>query len=774
MNKYKTMFIISGVLDVIYSLVFLPVPIIALIFFGLAMVFFVASSKSVEDLYQSRNGYLIYGIIHLIFNQLAGILSIVAVSMIENEFNRKYPINTDGPNQYNGQYNNYNNQYNYNNQMYNNQPYYQQPPKPKKHKENVDPQARKIDILLKLGVGMVFVSGILFATTSWSIITDLIKLIVLTLLGFMFLGLSLFSEKKLKIKNTTVMYWFLSMSFFFSIVLGIGYFGMLGEALSYKGELKDIMYSITYLYFSLLSAFTYYRFNNNKMLYVTYIGITLGIKFLITGLLPDIFSILIISLIVLLINLFVEKENSLFKYSSILSLLLLYGVFYNLHCEYLSVLIITSILNIINLTYLSIKDDKVDNNIMYFIVTIIHLFFMGMASDSSTAYVLIMGIITILVLLTRFNIIYRFKESKILSQITLSAVTMFLMIITAFDGALPVLLISIIYVIYHFIVMVDKKDSLEMYLQPISLMLLNISIIYLFNDNNIQLKGSLCFLILGYVYTILSIILPKKYNSIYKVSTIASLITASTLNTLDGSILIQAFTIIPITYFFIMSYMNDKDNNIEKNITYIALLLDIYLIIAGYSLFNTRILNLLSILIVYMILLVVNYKDKDLTCINNFLTVLPLLDSIITFDDSLLDFRYLKLVLINLLEFYTLYILIKYACKDESSKEVTGVIGSIFIILQVFFTQDLIVGVYVGIVGLIITFIGYFKKEFDALFKVGIGITAVNIIYQLRELWGLLPFWLYLLVGGLAIIGFVTYIELKNEKKKENNKKESK
>ena len=133
-----------------------------------------------------------------------------------------------------------------------------------------------------------------------------------------------------------------------------------------------------------------------------------------------------------------------------------------------------------------------------------------------------------------------------------------------------------------------------------------------------------------------------------------------------------------------------------------------------------------------------------------------------------------KLVLINLLEFYTLYILIKYACKDESSKEVTGVIGSIFIILQVFFTQDLIVGVYVGIVGLIITFIGYFKKEFDALFKVGIGITAVNIIYQLRELWGLLPFWLYLLVGGLAIIGFVTYIELKNEKKKENNKKESK
>ena len=768
MNKYKTMFIISGVLDLLYSLVFLSVPVIALIFFGLAMVFFIASSKNVEDLYQSRNSYLIYGIIHLIFNQLAGILSIVAVSMIENEFNRKYPINTNGPNQYNGPYNNYNNQYNYNNQTY------YQPPKPKKPKENIDPQAKKIDILLKLGVGMVFVSGILFATTSWSIITNLIKLIVLTLLGFMFLGLSIFSEKKLKIKNTTIMYWFLSMSFFFSIVLGIGYFGMLGEALSYKGELKDIMYSITFLYFSLLSAFTYYRFNNNKMLYVTYIGITLGIKLLITGVLPDIFSILIISLIVLFINLFVEKENSLFKYSSVLSIVLLYGVFYNLHCDYLSVFIITSVLNIINLTYLSTKVDQIDNNIMYLIITIIHLFLIGIASDSSTAYVLIMGIITTLVLLIRFNFIYKFKESKILSQILLFIVTIFLMIITAFDNALPVLLISSIYVIYHFIVMIDKKDTLEMYLQPLALMLLNISVIYLFNDNNIELKGSLCFLILGYIYTILSIVLPKKYNSIYKVSTLASIITASTLNTLDGSILIQAFTIIPITYYLIMNSVSGENNKTVKNISFIGLLLDIYLIIVCYSLFNTRLLNLLSVLIVYIILLIVNNKDEDLTCINNFLTVLPLLDSIITFDENLLDFRYLKLVLINLLEFYTLYILIKYACKDESSKETTGVIGSIFIILQVFFTQDLIVGVYVGIVGLIITFIGYFNKKFDALFKVGIGITAINIIYQLRELWGLLPFWLYLLVGGLAIIGFVTYIELKNEKKNEKNKKESK
>ena len=60
--------------------------------------------------------------------------------------------------------------------------------------------------------------------------------------------------------------------------------------------------------------------------------------------------------------------------------------------------------------------------------------------------------------------------------------------------------------------------------------------------------------------------------------------------------------------------------------------------------------------------------------------------------------------------------------------------------------------------------IGYYKNEFKAFFKGGIIITVVNIIYQLRNLWEQIPFWLYLLVGGLALIGFVTYKEMNNKK----------
>ena len=45
---------------------------------------------------------------------------------------------------------------------------------------------------------MILVSGILFATTTWEIISNLIKVIALVGMGIVFIGLSKFSEVKLK------------------------------------------------------------------------------------------------------------------------------------------------------------------------------------------------------------------------------------------------------------------------------------------------------------------------------------------------------------------------------------------------------------------------------------------------------------------------------------------------------------------------------------------------------------------------------------------------
>ena len=68
-------------------------------------------------------------------------------------------------------------------------------------KIKVAKEVKRVDILLKIGVAMIATAGVMIVTTSWETITDVVKLILLLVIGSAFLGLSKFSEIKLKIRN---------------------------------------------------------------------------------------------------------------------------------------------------------------------------------------------------------------------------------------------------------------------------------------------------------------------------------------------------------------------------------------------------------------------------------------------------------------------------------------------------------------------------------------------------------------------------------------------
>ena len=69
--------------------------------------------------------------------------------------------------------------------------------------DEISSETKRIDILLKIGLAMILISGILFATSSWETIPDIVKVLGILLIGGIFLGLSKFSEEKLNIKKTT-------------------------------------------------------------------------------------------------------------------------------------------------------------------------------------------------------------------------------------------------------------------------------------------------------------------------------------------------------------------------------------------------------------------------------------------------------------------------------------------------------------------------------------------------------------------------------------------
>ena len=98
---------------------------------------------------------------------------------------------------------------------------------PKKEKVVIDPQIKKLDLLLKLGVTLVLTAGIIFTTQTYENIPDVVKVILILLLGLLFHGLSKFSEDTLKLEKTTNMYYLLGMSFIVLSYVSFGYYNVL-------------------------------------------------------------------------------------------------------------------------------------------------------------------------------------------------------------------------------------------------------------------------------------------------------------------------------------------------------------------------------------------------------------------------------------------------------------------------------------------------------------------------------------------------------------------
>ena len=155
-------------------------------------------------------------------------------------------------------------------------------------------------------------------------------------------------------------------------------------------------------------------------------------------------------------------------------------------------------------------------------------------------------------------------------------------------------------------------------------------------------------------------------------------------------------------------------------------------------------------------------KNKVVKYISYFAIFLPIYDLIQYFDFSI----YYKLVGESILVLYCTYLVTHLLCKDDTTKNVFGTIGIVLSLYELIYTSSYIVGIYVGIIGLGAILIGCFVKNRKPIFISGIVITIANILIQLNNLWDEIPFWLYLLIGGLTLIGIVTYKEINKNKEK--------
>lgn len=135
-------------------------------------------NSDIVELNNNKDSVLAIGIISLFLNLITGIVLLITREQIGNQY-KKYI-------QENGE------------MVESKQP---------------DKKNRKLDNLLKIGAALVTISGVMIATTTWDIMNEILKMVLILVMSIIFFALAKFSESKIKINSTILTYMILAIIF---------------------------------------------------------------------------------------------------------------------------------------------------------------------------------------------------------------------------------------------------------------------------------------------------------------------------------------------------------------------------------------------------------------------------------------------------------------------------------------------------------------------------------------------------------------------------------
>ena len=136
-----------------------------------------------------------------------------------------------------------------------------------KKEKVVNKEDSKNTLILTAGAVFIILAAIVFLISTWNIIPNIVKTIVLVVFIEVFLMLSKMAKEKFNLVNASNTFFYISMAYIPICLYSISFFKLFGEFLSYSGEGR-------YLYFTLaniLIAVIYmYQYKKNKSLVLVY------------------------------------------------------------------------------------------------------------------------------------------------------------------------------------------------------------------------------------------------------------------------------------------------------------------------------------------------------------------------------------------------------------------------------------------------------------------------------------------------------------------------
>ncbi len=652
-------------------------------------------------------------------------------------------------------------------------------------KPKVDPKVKKIDLTIKIGVFMVFVAGFIFATTGWESLNIFIKGFIFILISALFIFLSKYSEKNIKIKSTIYLYWFLGMAFITFIYIAIGLNNLFGIYFSLNGAGESLFMASIFIVIAILGLISYFNLKSANIMYITYTAVLIAIieTMVHFDLLLETSLAVILGLFTLLELMDYKEDNDLYtlKIFSESGAVLTIFAFALLSFSYTQIAstLMLSLLALINVYLLSMKhqDKPISNfvSIGYFLALLPAF---SLVENAKTYIVLLLIFVTANYIL---SLTYKNESAKKISLVVSDVLVCITFFVSYPEGYLMTCLVTAV-ALYISGMTFSKEgfNKIEFLFIPVKLLLIIISLLlliekYVFDVNVIGTSLTLTFLLVAFVYFATTNEETKKVFKFYSgILPVVSLVYLISYELIDDTSMIAislaSFVAMLILYFGSNMYHKDETDSF-KLYTYILLLIYLYVVpkIFGYIYIRDSYILYTGIIsmLFYIGVAILNREDEYDYNLALLAVGVPFFSIL---NNTELDVT-LSTILMSLLVYYLTFTIAQIV-KSELAKQIIGYIGYSLAFLMVVLNDDPYIILYAIVLASLSILFGFLNKKNDCKFFIGIIAIIIEILFGFRELWAVIPIWAYILIFGIILILFATYVQAKDIKKKDNDKKE--
>lgn len=612
---------------------------------------------------------------------------------------------------------------------------------------------KKIDNLIKIGVSMILLSGLIFATTTWNYYNDVTKVFMLLLGGITFRVVAYITEHKFNLEKSSFGYWIIANLFFIFSLVSIGYFKLFGSWYCFDGNGSYFLFSNIYTLIAVMCLRVYHKKQAKACLYISWVLSYIIMYDLFVGMgIPKEISLLLINFIMLLFEFIPNKDEYIETYqktNSIATYVIsgLYLILFSNSIIINILFIITAIFNIIHIRY---KQDNRHSSVMIPIISSIFIIRFIISLNLHIDFICLSTVI----ILTLVSIIYMFLEDKLMKEFGLISndfIIFIYFLILIFTNVTFALVAALLLLLVGVIANISNNSQSQKIIVPFKILILCCSIDVLLSKLY-NMDTYLVYVVASFVFLAFSYLIKTKEIKYiyYGINMFLLIILASFIN--------KSINYAPIIYLllFINTIVNllitNNENNKFKLTNYIITLVFIYTLTNQiFSDIGAKIAAIIGFLLLSFYKLDDNQKSLKVSLVANFVPIIGLSYEISIYNKELI------------IAIYSIIMALFYQFLFEEDNKS---IAKIFIILPMiilFFGTNLET-IILGTILIFYILIFYNKKEFHTIYQVSIIELIAIVIIRLSDFWLNIPLWLYLFIGGVIVTVFVTKKELNKDK----------